>query len=287
MRHRINWGAVPRYSKKILSDRERAHRLSTASTRALPDFIIAGAQKCGTTSLFNYLSQHPNILPSVIKQVRYYDGGLDPAVDNYELGLDWYRSFFPRKEELVQGRAITGEASPMYLFHPLAAERIRRDLPDVKILITLRNPTARAISHYHHAIRSHEEELPFLDALRAEEERLQPSLQQKDYRSFSFTRHSYKARGIFSPQLDRLYNLFPSENILIVQLEDLSRDAPAELRRVFEFLGVDSDVRIGDISAKGTGNNSKKPDHQTVEYLNEYFAEPNAVLHEKYDVKFT
>ena len=121
------------------------HRI-TAPFRALPDFLIVGAQKGGTSSLYAYLAQHPSVLPSFRKEVKFFDC-------NYFCGHTWYRAHFPLRYKLSRGNRITGEGTPNYLFHPTALQRLALTLIDVKIIILLRNPADRAYSHYQHQKR--------------------------------------------------------------------------------------------------------------------------------------
>ncbi|HET8640542.1 MAG TPA: sulfotransferase domain-containing protein, partial [Pseudonocardiaceae bacterium] len=131
----------------------------TADGRLRPGFLIVGAQRCGTTSLFKTLSQHPAVLPAVFhKGVHYFDTG-------YHHGLAWYLGHFPtvRAAEAVRRQhgvpAVTGESSPYYMFHPLAPQRIAADLPGVRLLVLLRDPVERAYSaHAHELARGYETE---------------------------------------------------------------------------------------------------------------------------------
>src|SRR5262249_58326892 len=118
----------------------------TSQARMLPCVIIVGAQRCGTTSMYRALSQHPAVLKAVLhKGVHYFDM-------NYDRGMSWYRAHFPlqatgrRAGRIARAPAITFESSPYYMFHPLDAERIARDLPDVKLLVLVRDPVERADS---------------------------------------------------------------------------------------------------------------------------------------------
>lgn len=125
-------------------------RWITAPLRTLPEFIIIGAQKAGTTSLYNYLIEHPSIFPAFKKEVLYFDV-------NYRKGIHWYKSFFPTTifkfliSKYSNRRFITGEASPYYILYPHAAKRIHSTLPKVKIIILLRNPINRSFSQYFHS----------------------------------------------------------------------------------------------------------------------------------------
>ena len=139
---------------KLLYDtyKHNVFRRVTANLRDLPDFAIIGAQKAGTTSLYNFITKHPAIAPASIKEVEYFSM-------RYSLGESWYRSNFPmdlsrrRLAKKINQEIITGEASPYYLFHPTAPNRMKDLLPDAKLIVILRNPVDRAYSHYHHAIR--------------------------------------------------------------------------------------------------------------------------------------
>lgn len=119
----------------------------TAALRMDPDFIVIGAQRCGTTSLFRVLNDHPDVVrPTVSKGIGYFDV-------NYAKGARWYRSHFPLRVTArlrTKGRALAFESSGYYSFHPLAAERIASDLPDVKVVLMVRDPVERAYSAYKH-----------------------------------------------------------------------------------------------------------------------------------------
>src|ERR1041384_7789414 len=136
----------------------------TWEQRALPDFIIIGAQKAGTSSLFFYLAQHPQLVGSFIKEVHFFDGGMKPGIDNFAKGEPWYRAHFPLRKDLGPTHK-TFEASPCYIFNPLAPIRIHDLLPDVKIVALLRNPVDRAISQYFQERRRNREPLEITEAL--------------------------------------------------------------------------------------------------------------------------
>lgn len=117
--------------------------------------------KCGTTSLFYYLAQHPQLIPSATKEVHFFDGRVSLENDTWALGLPWYRAHFPLKISMGDGKKAF-EASPSYLFHPWAPERIHATLPNVKLIALLRNPAKRAVSHYLHERRKGRETLPLM-----------------------------------------------------------------------------------------------------------------------------
>ncbi|WP_256759521.1 sulfotransferase domain-containing protein [Cohnella sp. WQ 127256] len=203
------------------------------SEQRMPDFVIIGAQKAGTTSLYHYLNQHPVIAGAVVKEVHYFDL-------NYDKPREWYLQFFPSL--LEKKRRLTGEASPYYLFHPLAARRLRETLPDAKIIVILRNPIDRAYSHYHHSVRNLGETLTFEQAIACEEVRLMGMLEKfrEDpyYFNESHQHHSYLSRGIYVDQLEEWHRYCPSEKILILSFEDFFGGLPDSMRKVTDFLGV-------------------------------------------------
>ncbi len=217
-------------------------RRATSPVRVMPDFIIIGAQRCGTTSLFRYLEQHPDVAPAAIKEIHYFDL-------SHHLGPSWYRSFFPSRPCLriaasVRRRArITGEASPYYVFHPLVPERVFRTVPGVRLILLLRNPVDRAFSHYRHAVKlGHEDAPTFAEALRREPQRLAGTEERlragNDTVSFEHCHFSYLARGIYVDQLDAWRRYFPREQILILKSENFFGDTPGFFRQVLGFLGL-------------------------------------------------
>lgn len=212
------------------------YRMLTGRFRLLPDFIIIGAQRCGTTSLHSYLTAHPLVGAPCEKELHFFDYG-------FERGLAWYRSNFPWRLRRALGQTfITGEASPYYMFHPLAARRIRQAVPDARLIVLLRNPVDRAYSHYHHTVRIGRETLSFEDAIEAEPERLdgerEKILRGQGYYSHAHQSFSYVSRGIYVDQLREWMSVFPREQFLILRSEDFYADPGATVGRVLEFLGL-------------------------------------------------
>jgi len=255
------------------------YRLSSWRSRSLPDFIIIGAQKSGTTSLSFYLGQHPQILRSCKKEVHFFDGGLDPDVDNFEKGREWYQSHFPFRAN-VGANCRTFEATPLYIFNPLAPKRIFDLVPEVKLVAVLRNPTERAISHYFHEKRKGRESLPIMDAMLEEEERLKLAVASKYYKNVVYHRCSYKSRGLYSQQIERFLDYFPRQQILVLSSEELFREPDSTLRRVFEFIGVDPGFKVSKLRPRNTGKNKSEVDSEVYEYLNNYFLPHNQALYD-------
>jgi hypothetical protein len=220
----------------------QAYARPTAGLRLLPDYLIIGAQRAGTTSLHRYLVQHPGVRTMLrTKGVHFFD-------TNYGRGLDWYASRFPTKlyawyvarRHGVELR--TGEASPYYLFHPHVPQRVAEHLPRVKLIALLRDPVQRAYSHYQHEVARGFETLAFEAAIEAEPGRLagetERMLAEPLYNSFAHQHHSYMARGRYQEQLARWRSLFPDEQLLVLSSERFFREPEPTFRRVLDFLGL-------------------------------------------------
>ena len=202
---------------------EKFYRGITSSIRLLPDFLIIGTQRGGTTALYHYLKTHPCITPATIADTHFFD-------KKYSKGLAWYRGHFPtsfRKisAQHLQRRAfVTGEASSSYLFHPHAPKRVAQVLPHVKLITLLRNPVDRAYSQYYHAIELGHETLSFEEAIQSEEERTwqerEKILKDEHYESHTYQHRSYLSRGIYVEQLQAWMHVFPREQFLILKSED-------------------------------------------------------------------
>jgi hypothetical protein len=210
------------------------YRQLTAPLRGFPSVLIIGAQRSGTTSLFNYLVQHPEVLPPLGKEIHYFD-------IHYGRGVRWYRGRFPYTHQLRRG-VLTLDASPYYLIHPHVPQRAVRLLPEVKLIALLRNPVDRAISHYLHEVRDGREPLSLTEAIDREAERLAGEEERlrddPDYYSYNHHRFSYTRRGLYFEQLRRWVQHFPRTRLLILQSEWLFRDPVAATAAVHEFLGL-------------------------------------------------
>ena len=210
--------------------------------RLLPDFLIIGTAKSGTTTLHGWVSEHPFVVPAVTKEVHFFD---------YEFyrGLDWYRSHFPlasAREEHVRehGRPfLTGEASPTYISHQWAPDRIAEALPDVKLIVAFRNPIDRAYSQFQMSRREGEESLEsFADAVAAEEERLRGekarSLVDERYNSWPLGCWSYLHRSMYAEQVERWLGLFPRDRFLFLKTDEMASEPQHVLDEVYDFLDL-------------------------------------------------
>jgi hypothetical protein len=271
--HRLRWGA-----KKL----RHSYRFSTSHWRDLPDFLVIGAMRAGSDSIFAYLIQHPQILGSYIKETHYFDW-------NYSKGVAWYRSNFPFVFE-VKEDTLVGEATPDYLVYPYISRRIHALLPEAKLVAILRNPTYRAISHYFFSKFFGWETLPLMDALLAEEERIRPKLekmlQDESYFSDETIWFSYKQRGLYIEQLRRYWEVFDRKQILIIDNAKLLNETRDTLKIIFEFLDIDPGIEIKDLSRKNVTNYPADIPLSVYQYLNEFFAPFNEQLFEEIDQDF-
>jgi hypothetical protein len=210
------------------------YRQWTGPLRGFPSGLIIGAQRSGTTSIFNYLVQHPDVLPPLGKELHYFDL-------HYARGVNYYRGRFPYSHRLGRG-ALTVDATPYYLAHPLAPERAARLLPQVKLIAMLRNPVERALSHYQHELRGGREKLSFVDAIDKEPERLAGEEErirnEPGYYSWNHHRYSYLRRGLYLEQLRQWLQHFPRSQLLVLQSEQLFREPAATMATVHAFLGL-------------------------------------------------
>ena len=213
---------------------------ATSQARMVPAFLIVGAQRCGTSSMSRALSQHPAVFKAVLhKEVHYFDTG-------YDHGPGWYRGHFPLRARARLTARPAGaapmafESSPYYMFHPLAAARIARDLPGVKLLVLLRDPVERAYSAHAHERALGFETEPFERALELEDERLAGEAERLKsdprYVSYHHQHHGYRARGRYAEQLERLEQLFGRDRIHVIDSGDFFADPRPVYDGVLDFL---------------------------------------------------
>lgn len=209
-------------------------RQATGGTPGAPRlaFLVAGAQKCGTTALAQYLSRHPGLALPAGKEAHVFDDpGFDPAWGPAEVEAR-FAPFFAGADPA----ALRGDATPATLFLPGALERAARCYPDLRWIVLLRDPVERALSHYFMARRRGHERLPLLAALLAEPWRAWRGARSAD--GFALRKFSYVARSRYARQLDRLFRHVPRAQVLLLRSADLRRDPAAVLARTCEFLGV-------------------------------------------------
>jgi len=211
-----------------------------------PDFLIVGAQRCGTTSMFKTLTQHPDVArPFLRKGVHYFD-------KHYDEGLRWYVGHFPvvatSRLRRRGRRPLTGESSPYYMFHPLAPTRIASDLTGVRLVVMLRDPVERAYSAHAHERARGFETLSFEEAVAAEPARLAGERERMvdvgGYDSVHWQHHAYLRRGRYIEQLLHLESLVGRDRILPVDAQEFFTDPDPRFREVLDFLGLAHDERI-------------------------------------------
>jgi hypothetical protein len=212
---------------------------ATSPLRLMPNYVIAGAQRAGTTSLYRYLVQHPDVgAVRLGKGVHYFD-------TNATASMGWYRAHFPLDPDRIplwDGPRNVGEGSPYYMFHPAVPARIKAAIPGIKVIVILRDPVERAHSQWVHETARSYETLDFAEALRAEDGRLVGEearlLSDPAATSFSHQHHSYAARGQYAPQMQRLWDTFGPENVLAISAQSMFSDAHGAYTRTLDFLGL-------------------------------------------------
>jgi hypothetical protein len=225
---------VARAHERFAAERRRARRRRGTAGGALPNLIVIGGLKCGTTSLHHYLNLHPGIAMSRPKELNFFVAEL-----NWELGADWYRSHFPA------GVSVRGETSPHYTNRPRfegVAARMRETLgPDVRLVYMVRHPIDRLLSHYLHNVGGGYEERELAEAV-------------------ANPQSAYVQRGMYAFQLEPYLDAFEADRVLVVSREELARERDATVRRVFAHGGVDPDFTSPEFdrewetgSGKGSG----------------------------------
>lgn len=234
-----------------------------------PDFLIIGAQKCGTTNFWWILNQHPDICMSKNKELHYF-----LRHTNYP-DHDWYRSNF------VDDGRVTGESTPSYCFWPGAIEKIHTFNPETKLIMLLRNPVHRAISQYWMEFGAGHEELSIGNALWPMDTRQASEFYSTWHRTLYH--HSYLARGIYHIQIDRVLEFFPEEQLHIQVLEDFMVAPTSVMWEVAKFLGVNPDWEFDPYSRQKKGDYPPTPTN-VVKRLAIFFQTPNELLRRKYKV---
>jgi hypothetical protein len=254
---------------------QRNFKYFTSSIRVLPSFIIVGAVRCGTTSLYYNICEHSCVLPASYDEIGFFDS-------NYELGINWYKSMFPtkfkmKKIESKTGICITGEDTPFYFWDKKSIERIKKDIPKIKLIILLRNPIDRAYSNYHLGVRLGSESLSFEDSIKKEIELLEKNNDFENDKIEKFLRpRSYIAKGLYYQQIKNWFDVFSKDQILILNTENLSVNPHQTLKQIFNFLNLPNE-KIQNIQNRKVGN-YQKMNENTREYLKKLFQPQNEKL---------
>jgi hypothetical protein len=237
---------APAVAKKAARPIIRAYGRATSRNRPLPDFLIIGTKRGGTTSLLKYLRLHPQVLPmwpraENAKKTWFFD-------DRYHYGELWYRSHFPTQRERAKAErrhgapVLSGEAAPYYMFNPCVAARVAATIPNVRLIVVLRNPIDRAWSHWKERRANGAEPLDFAEALAQEDTRIAGEesrlLAEPGYISTAYDQFSYRSRGRYLEQLERWWRVLPREQMFIMRSEDMYADPNSALAGLHEFLGL-------------------------------------------------
>jgi hypothetical protein len=253
----------------------------TGPIRSLPDFIIIGTARSGSTSLYYNICQHPCVLSAAYDELGYFDS-------NFHLGLNWYRSLFPTlfSKWIVEHNtkfAITGEDTPFYIWNPLVAKRILKILPNVKLIVLFRNPVDRAYSNYHLSIREGNENLSFEDAIQVELKNLDDANNEYDIKKYTIP-SSYIAKGFYADQLKIWLELFNPEQLFIISTEDLESNPQKTLDGVYNFLKISKSHKL--IPEKKKVASYPKMKNKTREFLIDLYKKKNAELFTMIGQKF-
>ena len=270
---------------------EKLYRKMTSRLRQLPDFIIIGAGRAGTTALYSYLIQHPLIAAA---STDNNESVADLHFFEYIISnnIQWYKSHFPilfSKSNKHKNSFITGEYTSTYMYHPDVPKRIFNLLPKIKLIVILRNPIDKAYSTYQQQFRFGEYTTSFEDAINAEFRRIDlnkdfPELNSNNYDFENFVAQNIIRHGVYADYLETWLKIFDRKQILILNSDDLKKSTKETLRRVFNFLNV-SNYDIKDTSQVNVG---KYPtiNKITRKKLIEFFKPHNQRLNKLLDTEF-
>ncbi len=250
-------------------------RLATCRQRELPSAIIVGAQKAGTTQLYASLIRHPCCFGGVRKEIDYFS-------KRARWPLAWYQSRFPLASGVAQVHGLCLEASPSYLPSPNALRRMREILPSARIIVILRDPVARAFSHYQHDKSRRRESRPFADVVARAIEEHQNSVAPE----FGWAHHPNAkplldcvARGYYALQLEALLQAYPREQVLILDSADLFADTNAVCQQVFRYLELDP-IEVPTEKVYNRGYYHESIDPATAQWLREHYRPHDQLLTE-------
>jgi hypothetical protein len=255
-------------------------------TGALPDFLIIGAPKCGTTSLYYLLTEHPHVKPAAAKELHFFSS-------HFDLGIDWYRRCFPRPTHKDGRSTITGEATPSYLADPYAPARVAEVVPQARLIVLLRNPVDRAYSHYQMGRRKGWETTATFEEAVGAEHAVRPlgegEATSESKNSITLDDGSwYLSAGIYVDQLARWSSFLRDERMLVLRSEDFSWRPEETLKRVLGFLELPDWVpEAGEFHKKlHSGGYEQEMQSATRRRLKEYFEPHNRRLYSLLDEDF-
>ncbi len=281
----------PQQIKEPLKNVIKKFRVIGSNYRVAPDFIIAGTRKGGTTSLYNYLVQHPQILRAYEKEIRYFDY-------NSKKPISWYKSHFPFSlyiktlKKLKKKKIITGEATPNYIYTKKAIKGLSNINPHIKIIFMLRDPVKRAISDYKYAIRRQAKETvntTFEKTLDLELEKfktlnIEDIFENEDSFEIINSKLKYIGAGLYHYQIKNWLKEFPKSQILIIKSEDFFENPKEVHLKVLNFLGVDV-ISLGKYKNFLEGKNTLNLEKELYDKLHNLYSVENEKLYELIDKK--
>ena len=226
--------AIGNYQQaSYLQAQKKAPKISKSewdnATRNPPKFMVIGAEKSGTTSLYHYLNQHPQFLPSIEKELDFFD-------IEYNRGIDWYLAHFPPLPE--QYKFITGEVSANYIYSPQAPQRVWDLFPELKLIVILRNPVARTISRYHMLLNQGSPKQPLEQAINQEINNISAAIESGEIPWQVLNRNRNVGNSLYIYHLKRWLKVFPREQLLVLKSEEFYQNPATTLEKIFAYLEV-------------------------------------------------
>jgi len=258
----------------------------TGFIRVIPDFLVIGAKRCGTTSLYQHLSEHPCISRSPHDNIGFFN-------ENYHLGINWYKSLFPtvfykKKMESKNKQCLFFDVTSTYMEEELTAKNVYEVNPNQKIIVILRNPVDRAYSHYHVNVKEKSEKRSFEDAVFEEMNRIKSERiiqnKNKNLRVFTPNNIHYLKKGFYALQLKSWFKIFPREQILVLSTEEFQEDQNLIYKKIFDFLNIPN-MKIKNTEKMEKGNYIPMKD-ETRKLLLDYFRQYNYELFELINNEF-
>ena len=258
----------------------------TGFIRVIPDFLVIGAKRCGTTSLYQHLSEHPCISRSPRDNIGFFN-------ENYHLGINWYKSLFPtvfykKKMESKNKHCLFFDVTSTYMEEELTAKNVYEVNPNQKIIVILRNPVDRAYSHYHVNVKEKSEKRSFEDAIFEEMNRIKSERiiqnKNKNLRVFTPNNIHYLKKGFYALQLKSWFKIFPREQILVLSTEEFQEDQNLIYKKIFDFLNIPN-MKIKSTEKMEKGNYIPMKD-KTRTLLLDYFIQYNHELFELINSEF-
>ncbi len=243
-----------------------------------PYFLIIGVQKGGTSSLFFYLKQHPQLELPKHKELHFFD-------NNYFKGISWYNQHFL---SAFKNNKKTGEASPYYIFHPHVPERVYNYNSNIKLIGMLRNPVDRAYSHFMMQKNRGIEPLTFEEAIEAESGRISDEekkiIDNPNYKSLIHQQRSYIARGMYYSQLKNWLKYFSLDQFLFIKSESFFNDPLKELFKVHSFLNI-KQLKPSILTPQNI-NNYEQMNPNTKDFLIKYFSSDTENLYNLLNINY-